>query len=131
MADIQIKELGQPEWYYLRLGPGSDLFQGVREFFTEKELKRAFVLSTIGSLEKAIFNYPVTGTRMPPPVKNMVVEKFLEINGISGEVWPDESGIRVHLHGSCTHEGGTVYGGGLADGAKVLVHAEMVIIGYR
>lgn len=131
MVDMQIKELGQPEWFYLRLGPGSDLFQGIREFFTEKNLKRAYVLSTIGSLEKATFNYPVTGTRMPPPVKNKVIEKFLEINGMTGEIWRDESGVRVHLHGSCTHEGDAVYGGGVADGAKVLLQAEMVIVGFK
>lgn len=131
MLDMQIRELGQPEWFYLRLGPGTDLFEGLREFFKEKKLKRAYVLSTIGSLEKVIFNYPVTGTVMPPPVKNKTVEKFLEVNGITGEIWPDASGIRVHLHGSCTHEGDTLYGGGMADGAKVLVQAEMVIAGFK
>ena len=131
MQNMQIKELGQPEWFHLRLGPGADLFKGLRDFFTEKKLARAYVLSTIGSLEKAIFNYPVTSTQMPPPVKSKLIEKFLEINGITGEIWPDESGIRVHLHGSCTHEGDTIYGGGMADGAKVLVQAEMVIIGYK
>lgn len=131
MLDMHIKELGQPEWFYLRLGPGTDLFEGIREFFKEKKLKRAYVLSTIGSLEKTIFNYPVTGTAMPPPVKCKVIEKFLEINGITGEIWPEEAGIRVHLHGSCTHEGDTLYGGGMADGAKVLVQAEMVIAGFR
>jgi predicted DNA-binding protein with PD1-like motif len=131
MQDMTIKELGQPEWFSLRLGPGADLFQGLRDFFMEKKLRRAYVVSTIGSLEKAIFNYPVTGTRMPPPVKCKTVEKFLEINGISGEIWPGEAGIRVHLHGSCTHEGDAVYGGGMADGAKVLVQAEMLIMGYK
>lgn len=131
MADMQIKDLGQPEWFHLRLGPGSDLFQGIRRFFAEKKLARAFVLSGIGSLEKAIFNYPVTSTQMPPPVKNKVIEKFLEINSIAGEVWPEEAGVRVHLHGSCTHEGDTVYGGGMADGAKVLLQVELVIVGYR
>lgn len=129
--DLQIKELGQPEWFHLRLGPGEDLFEGLKQLYTEKKLTRAYVLSAIGSLEKAVFNYPVTGTQMPPPVKFKVIEKFMEINGICGEIWTDASGIRVHLHGSCTHEGDVVYGGGMGAGAKVLVQAEMVIVGYK
>lgn len=113
----------------MRLGPGSDLFQGLRDFFIQEKLERAFILSSIGSLEKVICNYPVTGTIMPPPVKSKTVEKFLEINGISGELWREKDVVRVHLHGSLTHEGDTLFGGGFADGAKVLVQAEMVIMG--
>lgn len=126
---MQIIKLAQPEWYKLRLGPGSDLFQGLRDFFNEQKLERAFILSSIGSLEKAICNYPVTGTAMPPLIKSKTIERFLEINGIAGELWRENDAIRVHLHGSFTHEGDTLYGGGLADGAKVLVQVEMVIMG--
>lgn len=126
---MQITKLASPEWYKLRLGPGSDLFQGLRDFFTQQKLERAFILSSIGSLEKAVCNYPVTGTIMPPPVKCKTIEKFLEINGITGELWRENDVVRVHLHGSFTHEGDTLFGGGLGDGAKVLVQIEMVIMG--
>ena len=126
---MQITKLAQPEWYKVRLGPGSDLFQGLRDFFTQQKLERAFILSSIGSLEKTICNYPVPGTVMPPPIKSKTFEKFLEINGISGEIWRENDVVRVHLHGSFTHEGDTLCGGGLADGAKVLVQVEMVIMG--
>ena len=59
---MQVTELTQPKWYKLRLGPGSDLFQGLRDFFEQQKLERAFILSSIGSLEKIICNYPVTCT---------------------------------------------------------------------
>ena len=49
---MQVTELTQPKWYKLRLGPGSDLFQGLRDFFEQQKLERAFILSSIGSLEK-------------------------------------------------------------------------------
>jgi predicted DNA-binding protein with PD1-like motif len=122
-------ELKQPQWYNLRFGPGEDVFQGLREFFQEKKLERAFVLSSIGSLEKVTCNYPVVGTKMPPDIKSRTVEDFLEINGISGEIWREEGRIRIHLHGSVTHETDTLYGGGIAEGAKALVLVEMVIMG--
>jgi hypothetical protein len=37
----------------------------------------------------------------------------------------------VHLHGSVTREGSTLYVGGLGDGAVVLKLAEMVIAGVK
>ena len=126
---MQVTELTQPKWYKLRLGPGSDLFQGLRDFFEQQKLERAFILSSIGSLEKIICNYPVTCTAMPPPVKSKTIEKFLEVNGITGEMWRENGNVRVHLHGSVTHEGETLFGGGMADGAKVLVQVEMVVMG--
>ena len=66
---------------------------------------------------------------MPPPVKSKTIEKFLEVNGITGEMWRENGNVRVHLHGSVTHEGETLFGGGMADGAKVLVQVEMVVMG--
>jgi predicted DNA-binding protein with PD1-like motif len=122
-------ELKQPQWYKLRFEPGEDIFQGLRGFLLEKKLARAFVLSSIGSLEKITCNYPVVGTKMPPDVKSRTLEDFLEINGISGEIWREDGRIRVHLHGSVTHEVDTLYGGGIAEGAKALVLVEMVLMG--
>jgi len=44
-------------------------------------------------------------------------------------MWRENNQVRVHLHGSVTHEGETLFGGGMADGAKVLVQVEMVVMG--
>jgi len=60
-----------------------------------------------------------------------VLDGPFEINGICGEVWREETEIRVHLHGTVTREGSRLYGGGLGDGAVVLKLAEMVIAGVR
>lgn len=125
-----VKKIEKPEWFHVKLPTGSDLFQGLRDFLDEQKLSRAYVLTTIGSMTKAICNYPV-GDKMPPEVRNKKYEQLLEINGIAGEVWREDGNIRVHLHGSLTHEADTVYGGGLADGARVLMQAEMVIMGLK
>ncbi|MDR2051089.1 MAG: DNA-binding protein [Deltaproteobacteria bacterium] len=127
---MQSTELKQPQWHKLHFGPGEDIFQGLREFFQEKKFKQAFILSSIGSLEKITCNYPVVSTRMPPDIKGRTVEDFLEINGINGEIWREEGRIRVHLHGSFTHEVDKLYGGGIADGsARALVLVDMVVMG--
>ncbi len=119
-------ELDALQYFHLRLGPGEDLFKSLRAFLDEQRLARAFVLSTIGSLRRVVVNFPKTMVDNPE-VGSMVLEGPFEINGISGEIWREDEGVRVHLHGSVTREGGELYGGGLGDGAVVLKLAEMVI----
>ena len=46
------------QYYHLRLGPGEDLFQSLRDFVDEQGLTRAFLLSTIGSLRRVVVNFP-------------------------------------------------------------------------
>ncbi|MBM4331042.1 MAG: DNA-binding protein [Deltaproteobacteria bacterium] len=117
-------------FYRLRLGPGADLFQSLRDFLQKEGLKRAFVLSTIGSLRKVVVNYPETN-ELPPRVGKVILEGLFEINGISGEVWQQDSAIKVHLHGSITERGKTLYGGGMTESAEVLKLAELFIAGER
>jgi predicted DNA-binding protein with PD1-like motif len=119
-----------PELYYLKLGPGEDLFGALREFLEKEGLQRALVLSTIGSLRKVVVNFPVTND-MPPRVESVTLEGLFEINGIAGEVWREDGAIRVHLHGSVTRSASELYGGGLGEGAEVLKLAEMSIAGIR
>lgn len=116
--------------FHLRLGPGEDLFQSLRVFLDEQGLARAFLLSTIGSLCRVVVNFPKAVVDSPE-VGSIVLDGPFEINGICGEVWREETEIRVHLHGTVTREGSRLYGGGLGDGAVVLKLAEMVIAGVR
>jgi predicted DNA-binding protein with PD1-like motif len=117
-------------YFHLRLGPGEDLFKGLRLFLDEQGLERAFLLSTIGSLRRVVVNFPKAVVDNPE-VGSIVLDGPFEINGICGEVWREETEIRVHLHGTVTREGSRLYGGGLGDGAVVLKLAEMVIAGVR
>jgi predicted DNA-binding protein with PD1-like motif len=117
-------------YFHLRLGPGEDLFQSLRGFLDEQGLARAFLLSTIGSLRRVVVNFPKALVDNPE-VGSIVLDGPFEINDISGEVWRDDHGIRVHLHGTVTREGSELYGGGLGDGALVLKLAEMVIAGVK
>jgi predicted DNA-binding protein with PD1-like motif len=127
---METTRLNNPEYYHLRLGPGEDLFGSLRELMRREGLRRAFVLSTIGSLRRVVVNYPMTD-EMPPRVGNITLEGLFEINGISGEVWCEGDEIRVHLHGSVARGASELYGGGLGEGAQVLKMAEMVITGFK
>jgi predicted DNA-binding protein with PD1-like motif len=118
------------KYFHLRLGPGADLFQSLRLFLDEQGLARAFLVSTIGSLRRVVVNFPKAVVDNPE-VGSIVLDGPFEINGITGEVWREDKAIRVHLHGSVTREGSTLYGGGLGDGAVVLKLAEMVIAGVK
>ena len=124
------QKLGALQYFHLRLGPGEDLFMALRAFLDEQGLSRAFLLSTIGSLRRVVVNYPKAMVDQPE-VGSIVIDGPFEINGISGEIWREDEGIRVHLHGSVSREGRELYGGGLGDGAIVLKLAEMVIAGVK
>jgi predicted DNA-binding protein with PD1-like motif len=118
------------QYFHLRLGPGDDLFRSLRLFLDEQGLARAFLLSTIGSLRRVVVNFP-KAVADNPEVGSIALDGAFEINGICGEVWREEKAIRVHLHGTVTREGSTLYGGGLGEGAVVLKLAEMVIAGVK
>jgi predicted DNA-binding protein with PD1-like motif len=127
---MEAAKFEHPEFYYLRLGAGEDLFGALREFLDRERLQRAFVLSTIGSLRKVVVNFPVTNEAVPR-VECITLEGLFEINGISGEVWREDGAVRVHLHGSVARGAEELYGGGLGEGAEVLKLAEMSIVGIR
>jgi predicted DNA-binding protein with PD1-like motif len=127
---MQTTRLENLRHYHLKLGPGADLFQGLRDFLVQEGLRRAFVLSTIGSLKKVVVNFPQTHD-IPPRVGSLTLEGLFEINGLSGEVWQENGQIRVHLHGTVTQGGTKLHGGGLGEGAQVLLLAEMVIAGVE
>ncbi len=127
---MEVERLDHPEFYCLRLGAGDDLFRALREFLDREGLRKAFVLSTIGSLRKVVVNFPVTNETVPR-VESVTLEGLFEINGISGEVWREDGGVRVHLHGSVARGAEELYGGGLGEGAEVLKLAELSIAGIR
>jgi predicted DNA-binding protein with PD1-like motif len=126
------KTLDSLQYFHLRLGPGEDLFQSLRDFLDEQELERAFLLSTIGSLRRVVVNFPKALVDNPE-IGSIALDGPFEINGISGEVWRESKETRVHLHGTVTRAGAgsELYGGGLGDGAIVLKLAEMVIAGIK
>lgn len=123
-------KMDPPFFYSLRLEQGEELFSSLRTFFEREGLNRAFVLSTIGSLRRVVVNYPETN-EIPPKVGKVTLEGLFEINGISGEIWRKGPEIRIHLHGSITERGKSVYGGGFTERAEVLYLAEVFIAGVK
>ncbi|OGP74884.1 MAG: hypothetical protein A2V86_18245 [Deltaproteobacteria bacterium RBG_16_49_23] len=127
---MDIGQIPSPIWYRVTLEAGEDLFQALRGFFQKENLKEAYVLSCIGSLERVVLAYPKT-KQIPPEIERVSLEGLFEINGISGNIKKGAGEIKVHLHGSVSEAGREVSGGAINEGTKVFKIAEMVIIGIR
>jgi hypothetical protein len=127
---MEIAKLSTPMWYKVTLGAGEDLFHALREFFKKENLKEAYLLSCIGSLEKVVLAYPKT-KQIPPEIERITLEGLFEINGISGNIKQEAGGIKVHLHGSISKAGREVSGGAINEGTRIFKVAELVVIGMR
>lgn len=100
----------------LRLLPGSDLKQSLLALAKEQELKAAFILTCLGSLEEAAIRMAGGGE----------VKQFsdkLEILSLSGTF----SGRGGHFHITVSDKNGRVIGGHLMDGCIVYTTAELVV----
>jgi predicted DNA-binding protein with PD1-like motif len=127
---LDFSKLPTPAWYRVTLEAGEDLFQALRFFFQKENLKEAYVLSCIGSLERVVLAYPKT-KQIPPEIERISLEGFFEVNGISGNIKQKDGEIKVHLHGSISKEGREVSGGAINEGTRVFKVAELVVIGIK
>ncbi len=123
---MDIKELSGLKWYQLTLGPGAVLHSALRDFFARENLKKAYVLTCIGSCSRIVAVYPETDD-IPPPLGRIEIEGLFEINSIAGDITREKDGIRVHLHGSLTEKGSRVIGGAIQEGTTVFKMADLVI----
>jgi len=127
---MDIRSLQGTQWYRVELGAGADLFQCLRDFLDRETLREAYVLSCIGSVDKAVLAYPKTRD-IPPEVARVALEDLFEINVIAGEVRRIGDHIKVHLHGSLTKQAREVVGGAILEGTRIFKVAELVIAGVK
>jgi uncharacterized protein len=125
---MEIKTLSGLKMYQMTLGPGDGLHAALRDFLEKEHLRKAFVLTCIGSCSRVVAVYPKTHD-IPPELGRLEWEGLFEINGISGDVTRDGDEIRVHLHGSVTSKGNEVFGGAIQEGTTIFKMADLVIAG--
>jgi predicted DNA-binding protein with PD1-like motif len=112
----EIKEL-----CFVRLNPGDDLLEGIREAVRKSDIQNAVILSGVGSVTSHSFH--VVSSPVNPPdnafVKNSAPADIVNINGfvING---------RVHAH-IIFSDTKVAYGGHLEEGVTVLTFAILTI----
>jgi hypothetical protein len=100
----------------MRLSPGEDLRAAVEDVLRQRELRAAFVIQGIGSLDIAQLRF--AGAAAPTEIRG-----DLEILTLAGSVSPDGA----HLHMSVADASGQVFGGHVARGCRVRTTAELLL----
>ena len=91
-----------------RLKPGADLYLGLEEACRKYGISNGVIVSALGS---------VNG-----------VDEVLELTAASGIICHDAEGnINLHVHVNFSDKNGTVYGGHLIEGTKVLITVDGII----
>lgn len=102
--------------YALRLRPGQDLRRELEKFTKERGIKAGFVVTAVGSLQKA-------SLRLADRSDATGFEGKFEIVSLVGTLTQDG----VHLHASISDGAGRTVGGHLVEGCLVYTTAEIVI----
>lgn len=103
--------------YTFRLKSGQDLFDSIQEFVNEKQIEAGCVLSSVGSLRRAVLRFANNHSFSE-------FEEFFEIASITGTVSLHGS----HLHISISDAQGKTIGGHMESGCKIYTTAEVVIL---
>ena len=102
--------------FALRLRPGQDLRKEIERFTKERRIKAGFIITTVGSLEKATL-------RLADQNNPSTFEGKFEIVSLVGTLSQDG----VHLHISLSDSAGRTIGGHLVEGCQIYTTAEIVI----
>ncbi|MBC7970228.1 MAG: DNA-binding protein [Verrucomicrobia bacterium] len=102
--------------FVLRLKPQQDLKRSLAEFVAANQIQAGFILSAIGSLQKATIRFA------NQPTSDVFDEKF-EIVALNGTLSMHGS----HLHLAIADKTGRMIGGHLTEGCIIYTTAEIVI----
>lgn len=102
--------------FVLRLNPHQDLKQSLQEFVAAKQIQAGFVLSAIGSLQKATVRFANQAT-------SEVLDGKFELLALNGTLSVNGN----HVHIAIADETGKTIGGHLSDGCIVYTTAEIVL----
>ena len=103
--------------HVIRLKPGDDLFNSIKEYINEKKIKAGFIMSCVDSLQEI-------NIRLANADKFLVKKDHFEIVSLVGCV---SCNNRFHLHISISDSEGNTKGGHLKDKNIVYTTAEVVI----
>lgn len=107
------------ENYTFRLPSGQDLFDALESFVKEKNIEAGCVLSSVGSLTRAVI-------RLANRSYTTEYTGYFEIVSLTGTVSIHGS----HLHLSISDGDGRTIGGHLVSGCKVYTTAEIVLAAF-
>ncbi len=107
------------ENYTFRLPSGQDLFDSIESFVKEKNIAAGCVLSSVGSLTRAMI-------RLANRSYNTEYNGYFEIVSMTGTVSIHGS----HLHLSISDGDGKTIGGHLVSGCKIYTTAEIVLAAF-
>ncbi len=109
----------------VRLRPGTDVMDGLKQVCAQHKIKQAAVLMGIGSLRQLSFQVltpkPETtlGAGYTEPI---VVQGPVEILSLQGVVFQSEEGeTLLHVHGTFADQSGKVYAGHVVTGANPIL----------
>jgi predicted DNA-binding protein with PD1-like motif len=102
--------------FALRLRPGQDLRKELERFTKERGLSAGFIITTVGSLQKA-------SLRLADKSEATSFDGKFEIVSLVGTLGRDG----VHLHISISDGTGRTIGGHLVEGCEIYTTAEIVI----
>jgi predicted DNA-binding protein with PD1-like motif len=102
--------------FALRLRPGQDLRKELERFTKERGLRAGFIITTVGSLQKA-------SLRLADKSEATSFDGKFEIVSLVGTLAQDG----VHLHISISDGTGRTLGGHLVEGCQIYTTAEIVI----
>ncbi|MEO0686668.1 MAG: PPC domain-containing DNA-binding protein [Cyanobacteria bacterium J06649_11] len=100
----------------VRLKPNADLRKSLKSFAVKQNIQAGFILTAIGSLEKATIRFANQDNT------TVLTEKF-EILSLNGTL----ATTGIHLHISIADSRGNVIGGHLSDGCIIYTTAEIAI----
>ncbi len=107
------------ENYTFRLKSGQDLFDSIQSFVNEKQIKAGCVVSSVGSLRRAVLRFANNDSYSE-------LERFFEIVSITGTVSIHGS----HLHIAISDGEGKTIGGHMESGCVIFTTAEVVILAF-
>lgn len=102
--------------FAVRLLPGQDLKESLKQLVVEKNIRAGVVLTCVGSLQKAVLRMADEN------IINTYEERF-EIVSLVGTLSADG----VHLHAALSRANGEVIGGHVSDGCTIYTTAEIVV----
>ena len=108
------------ENYTFRLQSGQDLFDSIESFVKGKHIEAGCVLSSVGSLTRAVL-------RLPNRSFHTEYNGYFEIVSMTGTV----SIYGSHLHIAISDDDGVTIGGHLVSGCKIYTTAEIVLAVFK
>jgi Predicted DNA-binding protein with PD1-like DNA-binding motif len=115
----------------VRLSPGEDLLEGLRDACEKHNLKNGLILTGIGSLRQArVFNpVPLPDRKIGYGYGNPIeLTGPIELLATSGMICQGDKGETLfHVHLSLSDQNGGGWGGHLIEGNRVLITVDFVL----